>query len=87
MEEAFSELRLYGVLRSSRPRRIATLHAKIVHVGDVPNDAKVIFFFLSLRDREGLHLPSERSADVAQIGDFNQGVRDAIRGGSVKCAN
>src|SRR5919112_4808545 len=86
-EEEFCELRLNGVLRSSRPRRIATLHTKIVHLGDVPTDVKLLFFFLSLRDREGLHLPSERSADVAQVGDFNQRVRDAIRGGSVKCAN
>jgi hypothetical protein len=87
LEGSFCELRLYGVLRNSLPRRIATLHTKIVHLRDVLTDAKLLFFFLSLRDREGLHLPSERSADVAQVGDFNQRVRDAIRGGSVKCAN
>jgi len=34
-ELEFSEVRIHGVLRSSRPV-IATWHTKIVHMGDVP---------------------------------------------------
>jgi hypothetical protein len=62
---AFSEVRRYGVLRSSRPE-IATWHTKIRHLGDALHPATLVAYLCEVTRGQGPLYPSRSAPPISE---------------------
>src|SRR5215213_6906551 len=76
VEGTFCELRLHGVLRSSRPD-MATWHTKILHMGDALQQARLLPYLCNVTRGQGGRNPS-RSAPTKPRGGHVLGAQEEL---------
>jgi hypothetical protein len=92
----FTGVRGRFIFRSSPTRstkklasEVTTRHTvqKIVHLGDVPTDTRLLCYLPARYAIRGSTPPPRKGEHMPKLADVDESGRDAIGGGSVVCAN